>query len=135
MSGSYDNYLGVFNPEKELRKRILSIVTDSTPVEDPKDPDGNVIIDLYRRVAPPEKVEDLCQRFRAGGLGYGHAKLELYEAFLEHFGAPRKRREELSKNPQAVEEILHAGAQRAREIADETMALVRDAVGVSRRRI
>ncbi len=133
MSGSYGNYLGVFDPEKELRKRIMSIVTDSTPVEEPKNPEGNVIIELYRLVASPERVEDLAQRFRAGGLGYGHAKQELYEAFLEHFDPPRKRREELSQKPEVVEEILQQGAKRARGIADETMAIVRQATGVSRR--
>ncbi|MFQ5653178.1 MAG: tryptophan--tRNA ligase [Planctomycetota bacterium] len=133
MSKSYDNDIRIFEGEKKLRKTILSIVTDSKTVEEPKEPEGNTIFELYKLLAPAERVEDLAARFRAGGLGYGHAKQELFEAFLEFFGPVRRRREELAAKPEEVEEILQEGARRVRPIAEETMDRVRAATGISAR--
>ena len=102
-------------------------------MEDPKEPDGNTVFELFKLIAPQDKVDDLARRFRAGGLGYGHAKQELFEALMDHFGPYRRRREELEGKPELVEEVLQAGAKHAREEAEKTMELVRDATGVSRR--
>ncbi len=133
MSGSYGNSIPIFGAEKKTRKTIMSIVTDSKGVDEPKEPEGNTVFELFKLVASQEQVDDLAARFRAPGLGYGHAKQEFFEAFMDHFGPYRKRREELEGKPDYVEDVLQAGAERARAEADETMALVRDATGVSRR--
>lgn len=133
MSSSYGNAVFLFETEKKIRKRFMGVVTDSTPVEDPKEPEGNTIFELYKLMATPEQVAALADQFRAGGMGYGHAKQALFEAFMEYFGAARERYAELQKDPAAVEDILQDGARRAREAAHEVIAAVRDATGISRR--
>ncbi|CAN5710949.1 tryptophan--tRNA ligase [soil metagenome] len=130
MSKSYGNTIELFMDEKALRKRVMSIVTDSTPLEAPKDPEGSSILALYRLVAPASDVAEMRSRFVAGGVGYGDFKKELFAAIWEFFGPARARREELLRDPVRVDEILRAGADRAREAATETMARVREAVGL-----
>jgi tryptophanyl-tRNA synthetase len=130
MSKSYGNTIEMFASKKELKKQVMSIVTDSTPLEDPKDPDNN-ITQLYKLFASEEKVEEMKQKFTAGGYGYGHAKKELLEAILEYFGEARAKREELAKNPEYVETILKKGREKARSIARAKVDLVKKTVGLS----
>jgi tryptophanyl-tRNA synthetase len=130
MSKSYGNTIELFMDEKPLRKRVMSIVTDSTPLEAPKDPDASSIVALYRLVAPAAEVERMKADFRAGGIGYGEFKKRLFEAVWEHFAPMRARREELLRDPGQVDEILREGADRARAAAAETMDRVRRAVGL-----
>ncbi len=135
MSKSYGNDLGIFEPEKKLRKKVMSIITDSQGVDDPKEPEGNTIVDLFKLVASEEKVEEMAEKMRSSGIGYGygHAKQELYEAILEHFADARTRRIELVNNPDKVEEILHEGARKIRPVVEETMEAVHNALGIRSR--
>lgn len=130
MSKSYGNTLDIFAEEKALRKRVMSIVTDSTPLEAPKDPEGSLIVEIYALFASPDEVEEMKEQFRAGGTGYGHFKQRLFEAVWEHFAPMRERRERLLAEPGYVDEVLRAGAGRAREVAAATMDRVRRAVGL-----
>lgn len=132
MSKSYGNTIDPFLPEKPLRKRIMSIKTDSTPVEAAKNPDTCPVFQIFRAVAgtdDPRTVE-LAGRYRAGGLGYGHAKLALYELVLDHFGPARERRARLMADPTMVDAVLADGARAARERAEVVMARVRQASGL-----
>ena len=131
MSKSYDNSILIFEEtEKILRKKIMKIVTDSTPVEDPKDPEGSYIIDLYRLLASEAEVKEMEDSFRAGGQGYGHYKQQLFEAIRDHFAPMRERRESLVNEPAFVEDVLREGANKARAKAREVMDRVRSAVGM-----
>ncbi len=130
MSKSYNNVIELFLPEKKLRKKIMSIKTDSTPVEDPKDPESCAVFTLYKLFASEDQQADLAKRYRAGGMGYGEAKQLLYEAALEYFGEARNRRAELEKSPDTVEDILQTGAKRARAKAQEILDRARTACGL-----
>jgi len=130
MSKSYGNTIGMFEPEKQLKKKIMSIKTDSTPVEEPKDPEKCNVFELFKLFAPQDELADVERRYREGGIGYGALKKRLLELILEHFGAARKRREELTAHPELVTQALAAGAEKARAGAEETMKIVRRAVGV-----
>lgn len=129
MSKSYGNTIDMFAPKKILKKQVMSIVTDSTPLEDPKDPDNNITT-LYKLFASPKKLEEMREKFKAGNYGYGHAKKELLEAILEYFSKARAKREELVANPEYVDKILAEGAERARSIAKIKMIEVKKAVGL-----
>lgn len=133
MSSSYGNEVRLFDPEKKVRKRFMAVVTDSTPMEDPKEPEGNLIFELYKLMASEEQIEELAGQFRAGGMGYGHAKQALFEAFLEYFGPARAKYQELLGKLDYVEDVLQDGARRAREAAAPIMEQVRSATGLSRR--
>jgi tryptophanyl-tRNA synthetase len=130
MSKSYGNVIELFEPPKKLRKRIMSIKTDSTPLEDPKDPTTCPVFALYRLFATPQQQEELAARYRAGGMGYGEAKQLLYEAAMEYFGTARERREQLEADPGALEVILSAGAAQARKKGREVLDRVRAACGL-----
>ncbi len=130
MSKSYGNTLEIFADEKTLRKQVMSIVTDSTPLEAPKDPTTSTIVQLYRLVATPAAVRVMEDEFRAGGVGYGEFKKRLFAALWEYFAPVRERREQLLREPGYVDEVLREGAQRAREVADGVMARVKEAVGL-----
>jgi tryptophanyl-tRNA synthetase len=131
MSKSYGNTIEIFGDEKATRKKLMSIVTDSQPVEAPKqDLDRNIPLQLYKLVAPAEQVKSMEQRLAAGGYGYGELKKELFAALMDHFAPYRKKREELSRNLDYVREVLRKGAARANAVADETMHKVRKAVGL-----
>jgi tryptophanyl-tRNA synthetase len=130
MSKSYGNTLEIFADEKSLRKRVMSIVTDSASVDDPKDPSTSTIVALYRLVAPPAEVQQMEAEFRAGGVGYGEFKKRLFAALWDFFAPMRQRREALLADPGQVDEILATGAARAQTAADEVMARVRKAVGL-----
>jgi len=130
MSKSYGNTIDIFMDEKALRKRVMSIVTDSTPLEAPKDPAGSNVVALYRLFATPEQVAQMEADHRAGGIGYGDFKKRLFEAIWEYFAPMRARRAELVARPDYVDDVLREGARRAREVAVETMERVRTTVGL-----
>jgi tryptophanyl-tRNA synthetase len=130
MSKAYDNSIELFAPKNQVKKRIMSIKTDSTPVEDPKDPDQCNVMALLRLIASKDEVAQWEERYRAGGLGYGEAKKRLFELFCEVLGPARERYEELSGKPDEVEAILADGARRARAVARQTMREVRQACGL-----
>jgi tryptophanyl-tRNA synthetase len=130
MSKSYGNTLEIFGDEKTLRKQVMSIVTDSSTVDEPKDPTNSTIVALYRLVASPDEVRQMEAEFRAGGVGYGEFKKRLFASLWEYFAPMRARREELLRDPAQVESILQQGAARAQSAADQVMARVRAAVGL-----
>jgi tryptophanyl-tRNA synthetase len=130
MSKSYGNTIDIFGDEKEMRKRVMSIVTDSSPVEAPKDPDSSTIFQLYSLFATKEETAAMREAFRRGGTGYGDFKKQLFPKLWDYFGPMRKRRTEILGDPRYVDGVLERGAQRANEVADKVMARVRDAVGL-----
>ena len=131
MSKSYGNTLPIFGEEKALRKLInKKVVTDATPLEAPKPTEGSVILALYKLFASPEQYADMVARHRAGGVGYGQFKKELFEAYWEFFRPARERREQILAHPEYVDEVLTQGATRAREEAAATLSRVRKAVGL-----
>ena len=130
MSKSYGNLLEIFGDEKPLKKKVMKIQTDSTPVEDPKDPEGSIILELYRLFADGADVEKMEADFRAGGIGYGDFKKRLFESYWEHFAPMRARRAELLEAPDYVESVLKSGAEKARTLAETTLNRVREAVGL-----
>lgn len=131
MSKSYGNTIELFMDEKKLRKRVMSIVTDSTPLEAPKDPEGSTIVALYRLVASPADVQRMQDDFRAGGIGYGDFKQRLFEGIRDYFAPMRARRAELEASPEVVDAILREGAERARDVAAQTLSRVKRAVGLA----
>jgi tryptophanyl-tRNA synthetase len=130
MSKSYGNTIELFGDPKETKARIARIVTDSTPLEAPKNPDTCNIFALYKLFATPEEREALAAKYRAGNFGYGHAKKALLEAFEAKFAPLRQKREELAKNRDYVESVLADGATRARTEARKTLKAARQAMGI-----
>jgi tryptophanyl-tRNA synthetase len=130
MSKSYGNNIDIFGDEKETRKRVMSIVTDSTPVEAPKDPAKSTIFQLYSLVASKDEIESMRERFQTGGTGYGDFKKELFEKLWEYFSPMRKRREKILADKLYIDNVLLLGAKRANEVADGVMTRVRAAVGL-----
>ena len=131
MSKSYNNHVELFGDEKETRARIMRIVTDSTPLEDPKDPDKCNVFALYKLLASEEETQSMAERYRQGGCGYGDAKKALYEALRSHFTEFRKKREELQADAEYVEGVLRKGAERARAEARTTLDAARSATGLA----
>ncbi|HXP34930.1 MAG TPA: tryptophan--tRNA ligase [Chthoniobacterales bacterium] len=134
MSKSYGNNIDIFGDEKETRKRVMSIVTDSTPVEAPKDPERSTIVQLYSLFASKEELASIRERFKKGGTGYGDFKKELFEKLWEYFAPMRERRAEILRDKSYIDNVLARGAKRANEIADQVMERVRAAVGLRDRR-
>ena len=130
MSKSYGNNIDIFGDEKETRKRVMSIVTDSTPVEAPKDPAKSTIFQLYSLFASKAEIESMRERFEKGGTGYGDFKKELFEKLWEYFSPMRKRRAKLLADKLYIDNVLVRGAKRANEVADDVMTRVRAAVGL-----
>ena len=130
MSKSYGNTIDLFGDPKATKKRIMSIVTDSKGLEDPKDPDTCNVFALFKLFASEEEQAEMAARYRAGGLGYGTAKKELLAKFEERFEPLRAKRAELAANLDYVEEILRKGAEKARAAAAPTMEAARRAVGL-----
>lgn len=130
MSKSYNNTIEIFSEGKPLKKQVMKIVTDSTPLEDPKDPDTCNVFALYKLFGTEEEIADLANRYRAGGMGYGTAKTELLDKINEHFGPMRERRAELAADMDYVEDVLRQGAEKARKLARETLQKARQAVGL-----
>ncbi|HPR83364.1 MAG TPA: tryptophan--tRNA ligase, partial [Pontiellaceae bacterium] len=130
MSKSYGNTLEIFGDPAALKKRVMQIVTDSTPLEEPKNPDTCNAFKLYQLFASDAEAADLAARYRAGGFGYGTAKKELLAKINEHFAPMREKRAELEKNPDFVNDVLKKGAERARAETRKTLQAARKAVGL-----
>lgn len=131
MSKSYQNTIALFEGEKALRKKVMSIPTDSTPVEAPKDPANSTILGLYRLFASESDQARMEAEFRAGGIGYGEFKGRLFGAIWEAFAQAREKRAALEADPAYVDSVLQEGAAKARAVAEKTMARVRKAVGLA----
>lgn len=131
MSKSYDNHIPLFLSEKKLRKAINRIPTDSTPVEDPKDPDSSIPFQLLTHFADTDKVADVRKRLEAGGMGWGDLKKELFEAVDTELGPKRARYEELMASETELDDILASGLDRARERARRVLKDVRSAIGIA----
>jgi tryptophanyl-tRNA synthetase len=130
MSKSYGNTIEMFEPEESVRKKIMRIVTDSTPVEHPKDPEKCNVFALLRLVASPDELAQWEARYRKGGMGYSEAKRRLAELMIDYFRPFRQKRGELENNIDYVKEALSKGAARAKAVAAKTLAEVRKAVGL-----
>ena len=131
MSKSYGNTLPIFGEEKPLRKLInKKVVTDATPLEDPKPTKNSIILALYKLFATPEQYQAMVDAHHAGGVGYGQFKKDLFEAYWEYFRAAREKREWILAHPEYVDNVLNTGAARAREEAAKVLTRVRKAVGL-----
>lgn len=131
MSKSYDNTIELFEPPKQASKKIMRIVTDSRPMEDPKDPETDHLYQLYSLFAEPEPLQEMADLYRKGGFGYGHVKKALAEAAQAYFAEAHERRAELVANPSRLKEILGDGAQVARKKAREVLTRAQEASGIS----
>ncbi|MEO0453872.1 MAG: tryptophan--tRNA ligase [Verrucomicrobiota bacterium] len=131
MSKSYGNTIDLFAPEKAFRKKIMSIVTDSTPVEEPKPLQDSAILAIARATDDPELVASLTDKMKSGGFGYGDLKKDLFAALWESLEPIRKRRSEWEADPGAVGDVLQKGEEKARDYADSLLARVRKATGIS----
>lgn len=129
MSKSRNNFINIFLPEKDLLKVVKTIVTDATPMEEPKNPDTNNVYNIYKLVATPGQTAEMRANFLKGGYGYGHAKTALYEALLERFAKPRQRYNELMNNTAILEKELKVGEDKARVMAREKLKQVRSVLG------
>lgn len=131
MSKSYNNTLPIFGEEKPLRKLVMKIKTDSTPMEDPKPTEGSTLIDLYKLFADESQMAEMIADHERGGVGYGDLKKRVADAYWEFFAPMRQRREEILKDASYVDDVLAAGALRAREEAAKVLDRVRKAAGLS----
>jgi len=129
MSKSYNNFIDIFLPEKQLLKSIKSIISDSTPLEEPKNPDTDITFKLYSLIANESEIADMRTKYLAGGFGYGHAKQALYELIIQKFEKEREIFNYFMENRDALEEKLKIGEEKAREIAEKTMTDVRNMLG------
>ncbi|MEO1484124.1 MAG: tryptophan--tRNA ligase [Bacteroidota bacterium] len=129
MSKSKGNIINLFQPDKKLRKQIMGIVTDSTPMEESKDPSTDNVFALYKLLANEEQIEEMSANYLAGGYGYGHAKQALYELILERFGEAREKFSYYMEHLDEVDEALEIGATKARTVANEVLRRVRGKVG------
>jgi tryptophanyl-tRNA synthetase len=132
MSKSYNNVIPLFGTQKELKKAVMSIVTGSETLEQPKEPEGTTVFTLYKQVAGPERSAALADKLRAGNYGWGHAKQELLEALESELAPIRERYQKLRGDEDTLDKILDDGAERARVIARATIERVRDAIGINR---
>ncbi len=130
MSKSYGNTIPIFLEDKELRKRVMAVQTDSTPVEEPKDPDKCNLFALLKLFAPPEKLAEVRNLYVNGGAAYGHLKQDLFEMIRDYYAEARAKRKELLANQDGLREILKKGADKARAKAAVTLDLVRDRAGL-----
>ena len=131
MSKSYGNTIPIFADGKPLKKRIMSIETDATPVDDPKDPDKCNLYNIFKLFAPPERLQEVHDLYVNGGAAYGYIKLELLDLINDFFAEARTKKAEFLSDPEMLREILKTGADKAREKAAGTLDLVRDRVGLN----
>ena len=131
MSKSYGNYIDPFLPEKQLKKQVMGIVTDSTPLEEPKNPDTDNVFAIYKLIASSEQTEAMRQNYLAGNYGYGHAKKELLGVILEKYAAARQDFDRFMSDPAELERELQKGEAKAREIGQKVLARVREKLGFS----
>ncbi|BDD04282.1 tryptophan--tRNA ligase [Aureibacter tunicatorum] len=129
MSKSYGNIIDIFLPKKQLKKQVMSIVTDSTPLEEPKDPETCNVFSLYKLLANAEQVEEMRKNYVAGGFGYGHAKTALLELILEKYKEPREKFDFYMENREELYKKLEVGEEKARKIASTTISRVRKVLG------
>ena len=129
MSKSLNNFINIFLPEKELKKIVMSIVTDATPLEDPKNPDTCNVFTLYKLIATKEQTEEMKANYLKGGYGYGHAKTAFYELLLTKFKNEREAYNHFMSNRNELDARLQAGADKARKIALTTLKRVREKLG------
>lgn len=129
MSKSYHNTIDIFVDDKTLRKTIMSIVTDSTPLEEPKNPDTCNVFAIYKLLGTTEQVDALRQKYLAGNYGYGHAKQELFQLIISKFAAEREKYQQLIENPEVLEAELKRGADAARKIGTEVLKRTRAVLG------
>lgn len=129
MSKSYGNIIDIFLPDKELRKQIMSIVTDSTPMEAPKNPDTDNVFGIYKLVATPEQTEALKQKYLAGNFGYGHAKQELFDLIITKYAKEREAFNFYMSNLPELEKKLETSEKKAKVIANEILTKVREKLG------
>lgn len=129
MSKSYQNTIDIFLPEKELRKAIMRIQTDSKGIDEPKDPDQSIIFKLYSLLAEPTDTAAMRENYAKGGYGYGQAKQALLNVILEKFAKPREAFNNYINDPAAIEYILSIGEQRAEDVAAQTLSIVRNKLG------
>jgi tryptophanyl-tRNA synthetase len=132
MSKSYDNILPIFAPSKQLRKRVMSIVTDSRTPDQPKDPDSDNLFLIYKLIATPAEIETMRQRYLAGGFGYGEVKQAIYEVLERNFGEARTKYDTYMQDKVYLEKMLMEGAEKARAIGGPLLAKMRRAVGMRR---
>ena len=131
MSKSRNNTIDIFEDEKQLRKRIMSISSDSTPLEEPKNPDACNVFNLYQLLAEPSDIQTMRSNYLAGGYGYGHAKQALFELICSKFANERIRYAYYMSNPMEVERILLEGSQRAKAVANPVLKRVRESLGLA----
>ena len=129
MSKSYNNFIDIFLPDKKLRKQIMGIKTDSTPMEDKKDAEVCNIYKIYKLLSTEEQATALFEKYAAGNYGYGHAKQELFELICETYSLEREKFNQLMENKAIIDEELEKGAVKARVIAKEVLARVRKNIG------
>ena len=129
MSKSRNNFINIFLPEKQLRKQVMSILTDSKGLEDPKDPDTCHIFAIYKLLASEAEIAQLRSNYAAGGYGYGHAKQALFDLIMTKYAAQRERYNYLMENKQEIDEALKIGAEKARKVASGVLTRVRSKVG------
>jgi len=130
MSKSYNNTIPIFAEESVIKKAVMGIVTDSKGVDEPKEPEGSTIYELYKLFANEKEAEQLANAFKKGGMGYGDAKKMLLEKILNTFEPFQKKRQHLKDHPKEVEKILEDGAKRVKKVSHETMEKVRKATGL-----
>lgn len=130
MSKSYNNHIFIFDEGKVLKKKVMSIQTDATALEDPKDPDKCNVFAMIKLFADKEKRNEIAENYRKGGYGYGHAKKELLGMISDYFAEAREKRKELEQHPSRVWEILHEGGKKAAARAEIVMQPIREATGL-----
>ena len=129
MSKSKGNIIDIFQADKKLRKQVMGIVTDSTPMEDPKDPSKDNVFALYKILATEEQIEEMSANYLAGNYGYGHAKQALYEILLNKFKEPREKFAYYMEHVEEIDQALTIGAEKARKVANGVLQRVREKVG------
>ena len=132
MSKSYGNTIPIFGEGKPLKKTIMSIQTDSTPLEDPKNPETDNVFALIKLFATKDQQQEISEKYKAGGYGYGHAKNELLGFIKNYFGASLERRKQLEQDLDYVKDVLAEGGKKARIRAEEVMEPIREVTGIVR---
>ena len=132
MSKSKGNTIDIFQTDKKLRKSIMQIETDSTPLEAPKDPDTCNVFKLYEIIASPEETQELRQKYEAGNFGYGHAKQALFELIKSRFDPVREQYQKLMNDRQKIDDALEIGAEKAKLVADNVLGRLREKLGYKR---
>ena len=129
MSKSYGNIIDIFLPDKQLRKSVMGIVTDSKPMEEPKDPETCNIFSIYKLLATDEKIAEMRQNYLGGNYGYGHAKQALFELIVDRYPQQRQAYNNYMENPEKLEEILRNGEEKARVIGRTVLNRVKQKLG------